>query len=45
MQEVLIANGVLNRELNKAGGKFVPGSADFDNENPLGLSKAELFRG
>ena len=36
LQEALIANGVLNREINKAGGKFVPGVSDYDNETSLG---------
>ncbi|XP_063680578.1 intraflagellar transport protein 52 homolog [Bolinopsis microptera] len=35
-KEALIANGVLNREINKAGGKFVPGVSDYDNESTLG---------
>ena len=35
-QEALVANGVLNREINKAGGKFVPGVTDYDNESSLG---------
>ncbi|XP_068677841.1 intraflagellar transport protein 52 homolog [Montipora foliosa] len=29
-KEVLISNGVLNREINRAAGKFVPGSSDVD---------------
>ena len=27
---------MLNREINKAGGKFVPGVTDYDNESSLG---------
>ncbi|CAH3162276.1 unnamed protein product [Porites evermanni] len=41
-KEVLISNGVLNREINRAAGKFVPGSTDFDKTD-LGQSLTFVF--
>jgi len=35
-KEAYIGNGVLNREINKAAGKEVPGGGDYDNENSIG---------
>jgi len=41
-KEVLISNGVLNREINRAAGKYVPGSADADRTD-LGQSLAFVY--
>lgn len=41
-KEVLISNGVLNREINRAAGKYVPGSSDVD-KNELGNSLSFVY--
>ncbi|KAL9981305.1 hypothetical protein ACROYT_G009992 [Oculina patagonica] len=41
-KEVLISNGVLNREINRAAGKYVPGSSDADRTE-LGQSLTFVY--
>ena len=38
-KEALISNGVLNRSISKAAGKFVPGNIDEDKEKYSSISE------
>ena len=42
-QEAYIANGVLNREINKSAGKNVGGLGDLDPENPVSQSLCFVY--
>ncbi|KAL5456923.1 hypothetical protein EMCRGX_G034150 [Ephydatia muelleri] len=37
-KEALVSNGILNREINKAAGKFIPGQADQDTTSMQSVS-------
>ncbi|EDO47507.1 predicted protein [Nematostella vectensis] len=41
-KEVLVSNGVLNREINRAAGKYVPGTTDADSHD-LGKSLSFVY--